>query len=89
MTNKEAIKIITEERDDYEEHGLSDDKDNLVEALSLAIKALEREETCENKDCGTEMIFECSVCGASTIDRLNLEDGDFNFCPNCGRKVEK
>lgn len=81
MTNKEALEKLKE---------LEQVVSQAYEfALDNAIEALEREETCENLSRGMEMIFECSVCGASTIDRMNWENGDFNYCPNCGRKVEK
>ena len=87
MTNAEAIKTIKNLVETLDDYSFYTEEDKV--AFDLAIKALEREETCENKDYGTEMIFECSVCGASTIDRMNFENGEFNFCPNCGRRIEK
>lgn len=48
------------------------------------------EETCYNKAMGSD--FECSKCCCSVIGsaywtEANIINGDWNFCPNCGRKV--
>lgn len=32
-------------------------------------------------------IFECSLCGWMDWDTM-LADGPFNFCPNCGARME-
>lgn len=85
MDNETAKAFLIQAFNQY----LYNTNEQCKEAFAIAIKALEREETCENKDCGTEMIFECSVCGASTIDRMEWQNGEFNYCPNCGRKVEE
>ena len=32
--------------------------------------------------------FECSVCGFSDWDTLTSDDGAYNYCPNCGAKMD-
>ena len=45
-----------------------------------------RERTCEITDNGSwSYPYVCSSCGASFDADVN--NGDFNYCPNCGRKV--
>ena len=71
MTNKEAIEIINNRLNTY----YCTDED--LQALDLAIKALENEpKKGKWNKCGWAV--ECSICG---------EDFPFdihNFCPNCG-----
>lgn len=78
MTNKEAIEEL---RDIYKE---IDDVfiftgDKKIEALDLAIKALEERTQGEWELHG--MIYYCSVCGHECG-----ESGD-NFCGNCGAEM--
>ena len=95
MTNQEAINYLKEVRKTIEletvcPFGYYSDS---VPYIDLAIKALEREEGCENK---SDWAFECSNCGAKLDDckttiyhKDKAEYPYFNYCPNCGRKVEK
>lgn len=47
----------------------------------------ERTETCELTDNGPwGYPYVCSACGASFDADVN--GGDFNFCPSCGRRIE-
>ena len=83
MTNKEAIKTIksiVDTLDDYAFYTIED-----KEAFGLAIEALEREEGCKNQ---VAQSFLCSACGCygEYNDEYPVE---YNYCPNCGRKVEK
>ena len=56
-----------------------------VPYIDLAIKALEREEGCKNQ---VAQSFLCSACGCycEYNDEYPVE---YNYCPNCGRRVEK
>lgn len=33
-------------------------------------------------------LFECSVCGWGSADTLYCDTSTFNYCPNCGAKME-
>ena len=33
--------------------------------------------------------FECSVCGFNDWDTLTADSGKYNYCPNCGAKMDK
>ena len=53
-------------------------------------EAIEREKVCKNTEkCEKvrDIQFGCSACECYVW--YVLENGDFNYCPNCGRKVEK
>ena len=83
MTSKEAVKVIksiVETLDDYAFYTIED-----KEAFRLAIEALEREGSCKNQ---VAQSFLCSACGCycEYNDEYPVE---YNYCPNCGRKVEK
>lgn len=81
MTNAEAIKIIksiVETLDDYAFYTAEDKV-----AFDLAINALEREGTCENLNPYDSDVFACGACGLTCSGRNK------NYCPNCGRRVEK
>ena len=89
MTNAEAIKTIksiVETLDDYAFYTAEDKV-----AFDLAIKALEREEGCKNSTTGKHDFF-CDKCHCWASTQV-IDDGKewvaFNYCPNCGRKVEK
>lgn len=32
--------------------------------------------------------FECSVCGFNDWDTLTADSGKYNYCPNCGAKMD-
>ena len=36
---------------------------------------------------GHDSMFECSVCGFVDLDTV-LADGKYNYCPNCGAKMD-
>lgn len=54
-----------------------------IVAIDLVIKALEREEGCHD-EAEEGDVFRCSACH---YQEPSL--GGWNYCPNCGRKVEK
>ena len=33
-------------------------------------------------------LFECSVCGWGSADTLYCDTSTFNYCPNCGAKMD-
>lgn len=86
MTNKEAIDYLKRVRQTITLESVSPlgYYSDSVPYINQAIKALEREETCENMD-DHYMMFECSACGGRSIECMM----NFNYCPNCGRKVEE
>ena len=48
---------------------------------------LERGE-CSNADYDYPYLFECSECGWECCDTYSC-DSEFNYCPNCRRKVKR
>lgn len=41
-----------------------------------------------NLDADTPSLFECSVCHWSCIDTYYGDTADYNYCPNCGAKMD-
>ncbi len=64
-----------------------------TEAEAIAAWNSRAERVCENLAYYSLINFECSVCGCSVHggDELgaNIENGRWNNCPNCGRKVKR
>lgn len=86
ITNKEAIEIITRNKDGLkkaEEAGLLIIEPCLYEAFEVAIKALEQEprtgKWIEHFDESGKW-YECDQCHTDW-------GGAVNFCPNCGAKM--
>lgn len=61
------------------------------QAFSLGMQEALGSGTCKNLAYYSLINFECSVCGCKVYggDELgaNIENGRWNNCPNCGRKV--
>ena len=81
MDNETAKAFLVQALNQY----LYNANEQCKEAFAIAIKALEREEGCKNK---VAQSFLCSACGCygEYNDEYPVE---YNYCPNCGRKVEK
>lgn len=50
-------------------------------------------EVRHGEDTGKCRIFQCSICGYGVddiyqADEWNYPVGEFNFCPNCGAKMD-
>ncbi len=43
---------------------------------------------CQNLYGKGSSLFECSVCHWSDGDTMTGDTSDYNFCPNCGAKVD-
>ena len=41
-----------------------------------------------NKDFDYPSLFECSICGWSDYDTYTGDTSEYNFCPNCGTKMD-
>jgi hypothetical protein len=41
-----------------------------------------------NKDFDYPSLFECSICGWSDYDTYTGDTSEYNFCPNCGAKMD-
>lgn len=50
---------------------------------------VKKEEYCINLASDYPSLFECSSCGWSDDDTYTGDTSEYNFCPNCGRKVRK
>ena len=78
MTMEEAIKWIEYHIDisDY------DEDDDLLTALKMAVKALKKQRAgrwMPHKHTDTVLCSECDRCYGA----------EYNFCPNCGAKMEE
>ena len=95
MTNQDAIEILKEEIDSekrilwnelYENNPPKETK-KFVEAYEMAIKALERS-TGHWINYNTPCFSECSEC-SHPFDWADNCMEDWQYCPNCGAKMEK
>ena len=43
---------------------------------------------CNNLKKESPSLFECSECGWSDCDTYTGDTSEYNYCPNCGAKVE-
>lgn len=86
MNKEEAINLIQ----DIEEDGRNVSAEH-IEALNLAIKALEDRPTGEwiflkaNEEQTDG--YECSVCKATYHTKVPYFS-EFNYCPHCGARME-
>lgn len=92
MTREEAKNELVLWRNRNSDNGYHK---KFVDALTVAIKALEQEsKTGHWIDAKVGKIFpsndyKCSECGnILDFDGVNCGRGDANFCPNCGAKME-
>ena len=86
MDREQAIEKLTAEKE-YEEGCRKDDTiadEDLIEALDIAIEALEQEPTGHwiIKD---NMFWVCSECGCQT--RMMKKYNTPNYCPACGVRI--
>lgn len=58
-----------------------------MEALRQTALSHEQRECAFNKKEDTPSLFECSCCGWECYDTMNCTTIDYNYCPNCGRKI--
>ena len=77
MNREEAIDIIRREI----EPGVYEDEQGVSEAIDMAIEALDRQ---KGKWIEGDML-ECNQCH----HRMIVGGGAYNFCPNCGAKMDK
>lgn len=78
MTREEVIEILQKELKSY--YG----NHKMVSVYNTAIEALKQSRTAHWKRFHIYMYgsyFECDNCGFEA-------DDDFNYCPNCGAKME-
>ena len=85
MTREEAIKMLTYNSNVIHQtiNGKTDPKE--VEALDMAIKALEHSDRLVGHWIDTDNYYQrwkCSECGCHT------RDAEPNFCPNCGAEMD-
>ena len=85
MTREEAVEWMLFQKEQV--IAMSDDKPGtLTVAYDMAIEALKAEPVKHGEwkcmaDCG---VTECDQCGWSIEEYV----GDYNFCPNCGAKMD-
>jgi len=93
MTNEEVIKIFKRKIEVMDSNAICCNFGNDKEAFLIAIKALEQQKTGkwiykkelrdESLPYGQQFKYECSICEFPS--KTNV----FNFCPNCGAKMEE
>lgn len=65
-----------------------------ITALTMAIKALEKQHTTKYKHIGTRLtywgkykyIFKCEICGL-TKEFTDNHTAQYKYCPGCGREI--
>lgn len=87
MTREEAIKKINAIKKYLITGNPIWDVKEIDEVLNMAIEALKQEPVKHGEwkcmaDCG---VTECDQCGWSIEEYV----GDYNFCPNCGARMDK
>lgn len=85
MTNKEAIEILKQIPLRYLYGRRVNGKQNTIEALILAIKALEERPTSEwimNKTSPRGRNYTCKHCE-------KISRNKFEYCPKCGAKMRE
>ena len=85
MTREEAIKWIEYHIDisDY------DEDDDLLTALKMAVKALEKQRTGRWIETDDYDAWRCSECDEYfCLYEGTPQDNKYYYCPNCGAKME-
>lgn len=88
MTKEEAIDILTREKDE-DPFVRTEYREQIHEALSMAIKALEQPTIIRCKDCKfAHLTYDGDVkyCDVWSLDESIYMDGN-NFCSSAERKV--
>ena len=83
MTNREAIKIMKIERDHMTPTLFAE----RIEAIDMAISALQEPERKPGKWICSDDLYEtavCSCCGWDTTEPWQHIKSWFEFCPHCG-----
>ena len=88
MTAEEAREVLQEQIDRY---GQEYDAEG-IEALEVAIKALEQEPKIghwiEEEIFDGEVAYRCSKCGELfELESGTPKDNEYNFCPKCGARM--
>lgn len=63
----------------------------IAKALNLAISALEQDSVPVVHGFNTydhNSAFRCSICDFSDWDTLTADSGKYNYCPNCGARMD-
>ena len=89
MTREEAIAVLRREI----EPSVYDDEKSIVEALNMAIEALqdrpegEWTKTVDGNGWNEWWVFKCPLCGATIVDEQS-RSWKYNFCPSCGARMK-
>ena len=89
MTNEKAREVLQEQIDRY---GEEYDAEEGIEALEMAIKALEQQPKTghwiEEEVFDGEVAYKCSKCGGLfVLENGNPKENEYNFCPKCGARM--
>lgn len=90
MTNEDIIKTLRQLEYPYP---TCEEQEKVNEALYLAIKALENEPKKGKWIRGKIAFYDtCPFCNTSVrqyICEIFLDEGEMNFCPNCGADMRE
>lgn len=82
----DAEKLLAELSNDITRHYFLCD---LVDKISCQpIVDFKKEEYCTNLASDYPFLFECSSCGWSDDDTTTGDTNKYNYCPNCGKKID-
>lgn len=86
MTNSEAIGVFKERIALAEKYGYTDEIRDYIEAMNLAIDALEKQEPMkplqQEMDIDGRAITPCGSCGEELTQNIL-----YDFCPHCGQRI--
>ncbi len=89
ITLESYTRHATKHREPYDQYdmGYTDAVDNIEDWLEAnTVDAVEVVHGHNLKD--HDSAFECSLCGWEDWDTLTADTSKYNYCPNCGAKMD-
>ena len=90
ISRKDAVELL---KNDMENNGLPlDDEYNIgIDHAMCLLACVPTAEPKLGRNVKEEWnsLFECSVCGWECGDTVPCDTETFNYCPNCGAKMER
>ena len=65
----------------------NNDRDLVAEDILMDAPTVDTVKTGYNKACSS--LFDCSECGWTDCDTYTGDTTTYNYCPNCGAKMDK
>ena len=92
ISKDEAIKQIQKvEQEPNYQHDYEDWRDGLIIAENIVdeLPTIEERKEGRNLKANCPSLYKCSECGWECWDTIPCDTETFNFCPNCGAKMER